>query len=253
MRRVLPPGLFYTLNKMKGIVHGDIGCYTLSVLPPLESIDTTLCMGAGISMAHGTAKAMEAAAMEDKRPVFAVIGDSTFFHSGMTSLLNVLYNRSNITVIILDNRITAMTGGQENPGTGKTLQNSDTPKVDILALVKAMGADRVREIDPFDIEGTLSALKEEAAHQGPSVLITRRPCIQLTRQDPSLIRLVDSKTCIGCGACLTLGCPAISQGDIIPTEPGKKERRRAVIDASLCRGCALCDQVCKPGAIGLAS
>ena len=178
-----------------------------------------------------------------------MIGDSTFFHSGMTSLLNVLYNQSNVTVIILDNRITAMTGAQENPGTGKTLQNQETNAVDVMALVKALGADRVRQIDPFDLDGTLEALKEEAAYPGPSVLVTKRPCIQLTRQDPSLIRRVDGEACIGCGMCLNLGCPAISQGDVIESAKGGKARRRAVIDASLCRGCALCDQVCKPGAV----
>ncbi|MFH0728917.1 MAG: indolepyruvate ferredoxin oxidoreductase subunit alpha [Pseudomonadota bacterium] len=245
-------GLFYALNKMKAIVHSDIGCYTLSVLPPLQSIDSTLCMGASISMAHGTAKAMAQAKIEDKRPVFATIGDSTFFHSGMTSLLDVLYNKGNVKVIIMDNRITAMTGGQQNPGTGLTLQNEKTNAVDIVELVKALGADHVRVIDPFDQEGTIKALKEEIAFEGPSVLITKRPCIQLLRQDPNEIRTVDADACIGCGLCLRLGCPAITQGEIIPPAEGKedkKERRAALINATVCRGCTLCEQVCKSGAI----
>ncbi len=246
-------GLFFALNKMKGIVHGDIGCYTLSVLPPLESIETCMCMGASISMAHGTAKAMKAAAIEDKRPVFAVLGDSTFFHSGMTSLLNVIYNNSNVTTLILDNRITAMTGGQQNPGSGKTLQDEEAAGIDIIRLVKAMGVDRVREIDPFDLAATLTALAEEAAFDGPSVLVTRRPCIQLTRQDPNMIHDVDADKCIGCGQCLRLGCPAICQGEVIAAAQGKKERRTAVIDAALCRGCTLCAQVCKAEAIHIRS
>ncbi|BBO81033.1 indolepyruvate oxidoreductase subunit IorA [Desulfosarcina ovata subsp. sediminis] len=244
-------GLFYALNKMKAIVHSDIGCYTLSVLPPLQSIDSTLCMGASISMAHGTAKAMVQAGIDDKRPVFAAIGDSTFFHSGITSLLDVLYNKGNVNVIIMDNRITAMTGGQQNPGTGKTLQMEETVAVDIIELVKALGCTRVREIDPFDLEGTITALKEEIDHDGPSVLVTKRPCIQLFRQDPKVVRMVDTNACIGCKMCLKLGCPSISQGDIIPDEKGKKERRYSYIDAATCYGCALCEQVCKQNAISV--
>ncbi|MDL2329454.1 indolepyruvate ferredoxin oxidoreductase subunit alpha [Desulfosarcina sp. OttesenSCG-928-A07] len=243
--------LFYTLNKMKAIVHSDIGCYTLSVLPPLQSIETTLCMGASISMAHGTAKAMEKAGIDDARPVFAAIGDSTFFHSGITSLLDVIYNKGNVNVIILDNRITAMTGGQQNPGTGKTLQMEDTNAVDIMTLIKGMGCSRVREIDPFDMEGTLAALKEEVAHDGPSVLITKRPCIQLFRPDPKAVRVVNPNACIGCKMCLKLGCPSISQGDVIPDEKGKKERRYAFIDATTCYGCAICEKVCKQNAISV--
>ncbi len=244
-------GLFYALNKMKALVHSDIGCYTLSVLPPLQSIDTTLCMGASISMAHGTAKAVAQAGIEDKRPVFATIGDSTFFHSGITSLLDVIYNKGNVNVIIMDNRITAMTGGQQNPGTGKTLQMEDTNAVDIISLVKAMGCTRVREIDPFDLEGTLAALKEEVDYDGPSVLVTKRPCIQLFRQDPQAVRVVDEAACIGCKMCLKLGCPSISQGGIIPDEEGKKERHYARIDAATCYGCSLCEQVCKQNAISV--
>ncbi|MFH0726501.1 MAG: indolepyruvate ferredoxin oxidoreductase subunit alpha [Pseudomonadota bacterium] len=246
-------GLFYALNKMKAIVHGDIGCYTLSVLPPLQSIDTTLCMGASISMAHGTAKAIAQAGLDEKRPVFAVIGDSTFFHSGITSLMDVIYNKGNVNVIILDNRITGMTGGQQNPGTGLTLQMEGTHAVDILELVKALGCRRAREIDPFDMEKTVAALKDEIAYEGPSVLITKRPCVQLFRQDPSQILTVDTEACIGCQLCLKLGCPSISQGEVIPDEKGKKERRYAFINAATCYGCTQCEQVCKSKAIVRAS
>ncbi len=242
-------GLLYSLNKMKAIVHGDIGCSTLSVLPPLQSIDTTLCMGASISMAHGTVKATAMAGLEDKRPVFAALGDSTFFHSGITSLMDVIYNKGNVNVVIMDNRITAMTGGQQNPGTGHTLQMEETYAVDIIEIVRALGCRRVREVDPFDLEGTTAALKEEIAYDGPSVLVTKRPCVQLFRQDPQAIRTVDTDACIGCKRCLKLGCPAISQGGIIPAEAGKKERRYSRIAAAICYGCALCEQVCTSNAI----
>lgn len=242
-------GLFYALNKLKGIVHGDIGCYALSALPPLQATESCLCMGASISMAHGTAKAMESAKIEDKRPVFAAIGDSTFFHSGITSLLDVIYNNSNVNVIVLDNRTTAMTGGQQNPGTGRTLQNEETVKVDILKLARALGAKRTRKINPFNISETVAILKEEASFKGPSVMMTTRPCVQLLKQDPSKIRRVEPDACIGCGLCLTLGCPAISQGEKIKPQKGKKERYRAVIDPSVCMGCTLCRQVCKQDAI----
>lgn len=243
-------GLFYAMNKLKGIVHGDIGCYTLSVLPPLEAIDTTLCMGASISMAHGTAKAMEVLNMEEKRPVFAVIGDSTFFHSGITGLLDVTYNKSNVNICILDNRTTAMTGAQENPGTGKTLQMVDSKPVDIKKLVESLGCERVRVVDPFDVKGTIAVLKEEAEFDGPSVIMTTKPCVQLLKYQPHDTYYSDKETCIGCGICQKLGCPAISQGDIIPSEHTKKKvKRNSVIDPSLCTGCSLCEQVCKPGAI----
>lgn len=244
-------GVAYALKKINAVVHGDIGCYSLTVVPPLSAIDTNLCMGASISMAHGTAKAMERADVKEKRPVFAMIGDSTFFHSGITSLIDVIYNKSNVTVLLLDNRITAMTGAQQNPGTGKTLQMESTIAIDLFDLCRSLGAERVREINPFDLEETVGAIKEEAEFDGPSVLITKKPCVQLSRQDQSLIHQVDVDTCIGCGACLNLGCPAISRGGAITVKEGKKARYSALIDPELCRGCTLCAQVCKPGAIAI--
>lgn len=242
-------GLHYALKKLKGIVHSDIGCYTLACLPPLEAIETNLCMGASISMAHGTAKAIEKAGVDDRRPVFATIGDSTFYHSGITSLLDVVYNRANVNVIILDNRITAMTGAQDNPGTGRTLQGNDAPEVDLIGLVKSLGIRRVAVVDPYDLTETTRVLREEAAANEPSVIITKRPCMQLVKVDPAQAMQVDPASCIGCGVCLRLGCPAISRGEAIPTEADQKPRYRAVIDATVCAGCTLCAQVCKQAAV----
>lgn len=244
-------GVFYAIKKLKGIVHGDIGCYTLGVLPPLAAMETCICMGASISMAHGTAKAMEKDIKEDKRPVFAVIGDSTFFHTGINSLTNVVYNNSNVKVIILDNRITAMTGAQQNPGTGKTLQEEQTTAIDMEKLVTALGVKRVRVIDPYNLEETLKAMKEETSFNGPSVLITKRPCVQIMRGTPEKIFEVNGESCIGCGMCIKLGCPAISLGDEIVGQKGSSQKtlKQSVIDPTLCTGCSLCEQVCRPKAI----
>jgi indolepyruvate ferredoxin oxidoreductase alpha subunit len=245
--------LFFALNQMKGIVLSDIGCYTLSVLPPLQSIDSCICMGASISNAQGVAKALEREGKKDTRPVFAVIGDSTFLHSGVTSLMDVAYNKGNVNVVILDNRTTAMTGGQEHPGTGMTLQGEKTGQVDFPKLAQALGIRRVREVDPHDLDGTLKVLKEEAAVAEPSVIITNRPCVMMEKFDPSLVHQVDSDACEGCGSCLRLGCPAIVPGEEIPSKKKTgKVRRKAQIDASTCRGCTVCEQVCKPGAISMA-
>ncbi|MGQ9654931.1 MAG: indolepyruvate ferredoxin oxidoreductase subunit alpha [Thermodesulfobacteriota bacterium] len=241
--------LFYALNQMKGIVLSDIGCYTLSVLPPLQAIDSCICMGASISMAQGVAKAIERAGLKEERPVFAVIGDSTFLHSGVTGLMDVAYNNGNVNVIILDNRTTAMTGGQDHPGTGLTLQGDRTRQVDLRKLADALGIERVRVVDPYDLAGTLEVLREEASAEGPSLIITNRPCVMMERFDPSLVHSVDPELCEGCGMCLRLGCPAIVPGEEIPSRKGGKTRRKAVIDAALCRGCAACEQICKQGAI----
>jgi indolepyruvate ferredoxin oxidoreductase, alpha subunit len=243
--------LFFALNQMKGIVTSDIGCYTLSVLPPLQSIDSCICMGASISNAHGVAKALQKTGVRDDRPVFAVIGDSTFLHSGVTSLMDVAYNKGNVNVIILDNRTTAMTGGQDHPGTGRTLLGEETGQVDFIKLVKALGIRRVRVVDPHDLDGTLKALKEEAAVPEPSVIITNRPCVMMEKFDPSLAHRVDPELCEACGMCLRLGCPAIVPGEEVRSKKTGKTRRKAEIDASLCRGCTVCEQVCKQGAISM--
>jgi indolepyruvate ferredoxin oxidoreductase alpha subunit len=243
--------LFFALNQMKGIVLSDIGCYTLSVLPPLQAIDSTICMGASISTAQGVAKAIERGGVEDPRPVFAVLGDSTFLHSGVTSLMDVAYNKGNVNVIILDNRTTAMTGGQDHPGTGRTLQGEETYQIDFPKLAQALGIQRVRTVDPYDLKTTKQALHEEAASPEPSVIITNRPCVMMERFDPSLVHQVDPDLCIGCGMCMRLGCPALVPGEEIPSRKGKKARRKSNIDATLCRGCTVCEQVCKQGAISI--
>ncbi|MCP4748282.1 MAG: indolepyruvate ferredoxin oxidoreductase subunit alpha [Desulfobacteraceae bacterium] len=246
-------GLYFALNKLKAIVHGDIGCYTLSVMPPLKSIETCLCMGASISMAHGMAKAKAAAGIDDQRPIFATIGDSTFFHSGINSLTDVVFNQSNVNVVILDNRITAMTGAQVNPGSGVTLQGEPTAAIDLEKLVRSLGVERVRALDPYDIKGTIEILKEEAAIEGPSVMISRGPCVQMTKANLNPVHQVNETDCIGCTLCLRLGCPAISQGDVISNKDGKKPIHYACIDPVLCRGCTMCAQVCKSKAISVKS
>jgi indolepyruvate ferredoxin oxidoreductase alpha subunit len=241
--------LFFALNQMDGIIMSDIGCYTLSVLPPLQAIDSTICMGASISSAHGVAKAIEKGGVADDRPVFAVLGDSTFLHSGVTSLMDVAYNKGNVNVVILDNRTTAMTGGQDHPGTGRTLQGEHTHQTDFAKLAKALGIRQVRTVDPYDLNATKQALQEEASSPGPSVIITNRPCVMMEKFDPSLVRQVNQELCEGCGMCMRLGCPALVPGEQIPGKAGKKIRRKALIDPTLCRGCTVCEQVCRQGAI----
>lgn len=228
-------GVFYTLKKLKLHVTGDIGCYTLGALPPLAAIDTCICMGASI----GTAMGMEKARGKDfARKLVAVIGDSTFLHSGVTGLMDVIYNQGTTTTIIMDNSITAMTGHQQNPATGYTLQGQPTKAVDIPALVRALGIERVRVVDPNDLEALESAIKEEASAEEPSVIITKRPCALIVKSDQSVLYEVDKETCIGCKGCMRVGCPAIAF-------VGKK----AYIDATLCVGCGLCPQVCPSHAI----
>ena len=228
-------GMFYTLAKNKITVHGDIGCYTLGAVPPLSALDTTLCMGASISGLHGfnTARGEET----EKKSV-AVIGDSTFMHSGMTSLVNVAYNATNSTVIILDNSITGMTGHQQNPTTGYNIKGDPAAKVNLEALCKALGINRVRVVDPYDLKACQTAIKEELAAEEPSVIISRRPCVLLksVKHEPSLV--VESDKCKSCKRCMSLGCPAISLKD------GK-----AKIDNTLCVGCGVCKQLCAFDAI----
>ena len=228
-------GMFYTLAKNKITVHGDIGCYTLGAVPPLSALDSTLCMGASISGLHGFNAARGESAEEKS---VAVIGDSTFMHSGMTGLVNVAYNATNSTVIILDNSITGMTGHQQNPTTGYNIKGEVAAKVNLEALCKALGINRVRVVDPYNLKECETAIKEELSVEEPSVIISRRPCVLLksVKTLPSLNVAADK--CKSCKRCMGLGCPAISMKD------GK-----AVIDNTLCVGCGVCKQLCAFDAI----
>ncbi len=228
-------GMFYTLAKNKITVHGDIGCYTLGAVPPLSALDSTLCMGASVSGLHGFNAARGAEA--EKKSV-AVIGDSTFMHSGMTGLVNVAYNATNSTVIILDNSITGMTGHQQNPTTGFNIKGDPAAKVDLEALCKALGINRVRVVDPYDLKACETAVKEELEALEPSVIISRRPCVLLKSVKPLPALTVDADKCKSCKRCMGLGCPAISLKD------GK-----AKIDTTLCVGCGVCKQLCAFDAI----
>lgn len=229
-------GLFYCLNKLKVTVTGDIGCYTLGAAAPLSAMDTTICMGASISALHGFNKARGEEA--EKRSV-AVIGDSTFMHSGMTGLVNIAYNNSNSTVIILDNSITGMTGHQQNPTTGKNLKGDPAYAVNLEELCKSLGINRVRVVDPYNMKECEAAIKEELEAPEASVIISRRPCalLKYVKHKPAL--KVNTDKCVGCKMCLKIGCPALSVRD------GK-----AVIDATQCVGCGICTDMCKLGAIG---
>lgn len=228
-------GLFYTLSKNRCRVLGDIGCYTLGAVAPLNAMDMTLCMGASVSAIHGFNKAL---GEESEGNTVAVIGDSTFMHSGMTGLANIAYNQSNSTVIILDNSITGMTGHQQNPTTGYNIKGDPAGKIDLESLCRSMGIERVVVIDPYDLEQCDKVIKEELAAKEPSVIISRRPCALLKYVKPKPALHVDESKCAGCKACMRLGCPAISMKD------GK-----AVIDTTLCVGCGVCQQLCKFGAL----
>ena len=224
-------GLFYTLNKLKLTVLGDIGCYTLGAVAPLSAIDSTICMGASVSGLHGFLKA--SGGEMDGRTV-AVIGDSTFMHSGITGLVNIAYNESNATVIILDNSITGMTGHQQNPTTGFNLKGDPCTKIDLESLCRAVGIRRVRVVDPYDLGECETVIKEELAAPEASVIISRRPCALLKYVKHKAPLTVDTSKCVGCKACMKIGCPAISVRD------GK-----AGVDVTLCVGCGVCQQLCK--------
>ena len=228
-------GMYYTLAKNKITVLGDIGCYTLGAQPPLSAIDSTLCMGASVSGIHGFNKASNNA---DSGKTVCVIGDSTFMHSGMTGLVNIAYNNSNSTVIILDNSITGMTGHQQNPTTGYNIKGDPAAKVDLETLCRAIGINRVRVVDPYNLAECEKALKEELAADEPSVLISRRPCVLLKYVKTNPPVKVDKDKCKSCKMCMKLGCPAIS------IHNGKAD-----IDATLCVGCDVCKQLCPFGAI----
>jgi len=235
-------GLFYTLSRKKIRAMGDIGCYTLSVMPPLEAMDLCICMGASIGTAHGFNKATQGS---DIQPLVAVIGDSTFLHSGITGLLDVVYNQGATTVIILDNRTTAMTGFQHHPGTGYTLKGHPTQAVDLVALAKALGISRIEVVDPYDLAQLSRIIDQEIAVAEPSLIISRRSCALLSRNSAEryLQRQVDAELCSGCKRCLKLGCPAMSLGN----------EGKVLIDPLLCNGCPVCEQVCSRGAIRVVS
>ncbi len=240
-------GLFYVLGKLKCFVAGDIGCYTLSYMKPLEGINSCICMGASIGMAHGMSKALKD---KGRGKVVGVIGDSTFIHSGIPPLLNMVYNKSNALVIILDNSTTAMTGMQEHPATGFTLLGEETKSLDIKALVAALGIENIRVIDPHHLKTTREIIKEELAKDGPSVIIAERPCVLFKKAKTENKKpfKIDPDKCNGCRVCLGLGCPPISWKKIAKTE-GSKKAGYAVIDETYCNGCGLCKQVCKFDAI----
>jgi len=214
-------------------VAGDIGCYTLACLEPLRGLDTTVAMGSSIGNAIGMAKA------GDTKPVLATIGDSTFLHAGIPGLIDAVYNSANITVLLLDNHTTAMTGGQEHPGTGKTLRGEDAPKVDYEALVRAIGVKWVRTVDSYDLAAVYQTLREAIAYRGVSVIISNRPCVL----DPVKIKgpplEIVNERCNACQSCMNLGCPALAWGK--DTFEGRHKVR---IEPSLCIGCTLCAQVC---------
>ena len=228
-------GLFYTLKKNKLTVLGDIGCYTLGAVAPLAAVDSVICMGASVSGIHGFNKSQNGAA--DGKTV-AVIGDSTFMHSGITGLVNMAYNESNSTVIIVDNSITGMTGHQQNPTTGVNLKGDPCTKIDLETLCRAVGIRRVRVVDPYDLAQCDAAIQEELAANEPSVIISRRPCALLKNVKHKAPLAVDTEKCVGCKACMKIGCPAISM-------VGGK----AKVDATQCVGCGVCEQLCKFGAL----
>lgn len=228
-------GIFYILKKKKCMVYGDIGCYTLGAVAPLNAMDLNVCMGASCSGLHGFNKAIGEEAESNS---VGVIGDSTFIHSGMTGITDISYNMSNSTVIILDNSITGMTGHQQNPTTGKNLRGEPAGKVDLEALCRALGFNRVRVVDTYDLKAVEEAVTEELAAKEPSIIISRRPCVMIkgTVHKPPIS--VDESKCVGCKQCMSIGCPAIAVKD-----------KKAHIDPTLCIGCKVCSQMCKFEAI----
>ena len=237
-------GIMYTLARLKAIIAGDIGCYTLSVLPPLSAHDCQVCMGASITMGHGLEKALELAAGDAEEEgasshrVVSVLGDSTFFHSGVTGLMEMAYNQGRFTVVILDNRTTAMTGFQDHPGTGVTLQKDPTTSVDIEMLTRSLGIDNVRVVDPYDLDECRKVLKEEMSRDAPSVVISRRACVLRDKAREKVSYLVLAEACNDCGLCMGIACPALV-----------KRGEEITILADTCTGCSVCAQVCKREAI----
>ena len=237
-------GVFFTLKRLNAYVTGDIGCYTLGFMPPLSAMDTCICMGASIGTATGVVKVV---GEDERKKVVAVIGDSTFLHTGINGLMDMVYNNAPATVVILDNRITAMTGRQDNPASGFTLMNEPTSRIDFPLLCKALGVKHIRVINPLDLEETKRVLQEEMARPEPSVIITDKPCVLINREGvftKGPVYQVDADQCTGCRACLKIGCPAIEW------KPGEGKKGKAFIDPLLCTGCDVCRQLCKFDAIG---
>jgi indolepyruvate ferredoxin oxidoreductase alpha subunit len=233
--------VYFNLRKLKLLVAGDIGCYAIGVLPPFEAMDMLISMGASIGMAHG---AKQAGCPND---IVATIGDSTFFHTGLPELTNTIYNQGNACTMVLDNRTTAMTGGQEHPGTGVTLQGEPGHRVDIEAVVRAMGVEDVWVVDAMDVEGVEQAIREAIAiDDRPTVVYVKGECVFLPSFQRSLVVEVDRDVCNGCGYCFRVGCPAILKAEEVDERSG---RPKAEIDALLCTGCNVCLQVCPRGAI----
>jgi indolepyruvate ferredoxin oxidoreductase alpha subunit len=231
-------GVFHTLSKLGATVSGDIGCYTLGCVQPLAAMDTAICMGASIGVAFG----MEKAGLKTR--IAAVIGDSTFFHSGMTGLMDVVYNKGAVTVVILDNRITGMTGHQQNPGSGKTLLGEDTHQANIAQICRAIGVKRVTEVDAYNMADLGRVLEAELDAPEPSVVVVLGDCVLAAKRNVGATPYqVDPDKCVACGACFKLGCPAIVRG-----EP-KGKSFKSKIDPTACIGCDVCRQVCKFGAI----
>lgn len=237
-------GVFLALNRLKAFVTGDIGCYTLGFMPPLSAMDTCICMGASIGNAAGLNKALPP---EERQKVVGVIGDSTFLHTGVNGLMDMVYNGSTATVIILDNRITAMTGRQENPSSGYTLSGVESTELDLEALCRAVGVRHVEVIDPYELDRTREVIRREMERPEVSVVITRRPCMLMKRDvvERKPPRYVEADRCTACKACLKLGCPAIEWN----AESG--EKGKAQVNRLLCVGCGICEQVCKFGAFGV--
>ncbi len=228
-------GIFYILKKLSCMVYGDIGCYTLGAVAPLNAMDLNVCMGASCSGLHGFNKAMGA---EGEKHSVGVIGDSTFIHSGITGITDIAYNMSNSTIIILDNSITGMTGHQQNPTTGKNLRGEPAGKVDLEALCRALGFNRVQVVDPYDLAAVEAVVKEELAAEEPSIIISRRPCVMIKGTVHKAPLKVVPEKCVGCKSCMKIGCPAISV-----------RKGKAVIDTTLCIGCQVCMQMCRLDAL----
>lgn len=226
-------GIFYALSKFDVVVVGDIGCYSLGTFPPLSRMDTLVCMGAGVSMPHGMEKA------GDTQPMVGILGDSTFYHSGITGLIDIVYNKGTSTIIVVDNRITAMTGHQEHPGSGQTLMGEETHHFSIEAMAKACGVKRIRTVNPYELEKVIAVLKEEIATPEPSLIISQAPCPLAIRKAVDVSRMIIVDDCKNCRKCLKLGCPAIES-----TQKAKPQ-----INPLICGGCSLCEQACSFSAI----